>query len=60
MELKPGTAAISFEIPQRAFVTLKAYTLGGKEIAEVVGAEYTAGKHAVEFGRKVMDAGVSS
>jgi hypothetical protein len=58
VELKTGSASISFEIPQRAFVTLKAYTLSGKEVAELAGAEYAEGKHTLEFGRKTMRTGV--
>ena len=58
-ELKTGSASVSFEIPQRAFVTLKAYTLSGKEIAELAAAEYSAGKHIIEFGRNVMPAGLT-
>jgi hypothetical protein len=49
---------VSFEIPQRAFVTLKAYTLSGKEIAELVDAECAPGKHSLEFVRKTMPTGV--
>jgi hypothetical protein len=48
----------SFEIPERAFVTLKAYTVSGKEVAELACAEYAKGKHAVEFGRKELRTGV--
>ena len=58
VEFKNGSSSLSFEIPQRAFVSLKAYTLAGKEIAELAGAEYTAGKHALKFGQKAMPAGV--
>jgi hypothetical protein len=58
VEFKNGMASVSFEIPLRTFVTLKAYTLSGKEIAELAGAEYSAGKHTLEFGRKAMPTGV--
>jgi len=56
--LKIASSSVSFEIPQPAFVTIKAYTLGGKEIAELAGVEYGAGKHTIEFGRKVLPTGV--
>jgi hypothetical protein len=52
VEFNTGMASISFGIPQRAFVTMKVYTLSGKEIAELAGMEYAAGKHTLEFGRK--------
>ena len=58
VEFKNGMASISFDIPLRTFVTLKAYTLSGKEIAEIAGAEYSAGKHTLEFGRMAMSPGV--
>ena len=58
VDFKNGMALISFEIPQRAFVTLKVYTLGGKEMAKLAGAEYAEGKHTLEFGRKTMRTGV--
>jgi hypothetical protein len=57
-EFKNGKASFSFEIPERAFVTLKAYTLSGREIVELAGAEYAEGKHTLEFGRMVMRTGV--
>jgi hypothetical protein len=58
VEFKNGMASFSFEIPGRAFVTLKAYSLSGKIIAELAGADYAGGRHAIEFGRKTMPTGV--
>lgn len=58
VEFKTGKSSFSFQIPQRAFVSFKAYTLDGKEIAEIAGAEYTAGRHALQFGRKSMLTGM--
>jgi hypothetical protein len=52
VEFNTGRASISFGIPQRAFVTMKAYTLSGKEIAELAGMEYAEGRHTIELGRK--------
>jgi hypothetical protein len=43
-------AAVSFRIPRAGYVSVKAYTLAGKEIAELAGARYAAGRHALEFG----------
>jgi hypothetical protein len=58
VEFRNGTAEISFEIPQSAVVSLKAYTLGGREIAELAGAEYAAGRHTITFGQKSMPTGL--
>jgi hypothetical protein len=44
-----GTATVSFEIPQRANVAIKAYTLGGQEIATITDKEYSQGKHILDF-----------
>ncbi|MDX1315831.1 MAG: T9SS type A sorting domain-containing protein, partial [Eudoraea sp.] len=41
--------AISFEIPQDSFVSLKVYSVLGKEVSELAGKEFGAGKHTVEF-----------
>jgi hypothetical protein len=57
-ELKTGSASVSFEIPYRAFVTIKAYTMNGKEIARLTSTEFAAGKHVLEIGRNVIPAGV--
>ncbi len=48
---------LSFGIPQRAFITLNAYTLGGRQIAQLAQGEYSAGEHSVTFGRGAMPAG---
>ena len=58
LEFNNGTISFSFEIPHRANVILKAYTLGGKEIAAITNAEYEGGRHTLEFGRKTMPAGL--
>jgi hypothetical protein len=58
VEFKNGISSFSFEIPQRTFVILKAYTLSGKEIAQLACAEYAEGKHVLEFGHKVVPTGV--
>jgi hypothetical protein len=52
----PGTgdAAVVFAIPRRTFVSVKAYTLEGKEIAELAGREYPAGRHALGAGGKAF------
>lgn len=44
-----GKTMLSFEIPNNAFVSLKAYSLLGKEIAELAGRNFSAGEHSVEL-----------
>jgi hypothetical protein len=58
IEFKNGMPSFSFEIPERTFVSLKTYTLSGREIAELAGAEYSVGKYTLAFGQKVMPKGV--
>jgi hypothetical protein len=58
LEFTPGDVSVSFEIPRRAFVTLRVYTVGGREVAELACAEYAEGKHTLEFGRKTSRTGV--
>jgi len=48
---------LSFGIPQRAFVTLTAYTLGGRQIARLAQGEYPAGENTVALGGEAMPAG---
>jgi hypothetical protein len=50
--------SVSFEIPQGAFVSVKAYNLSGKEIADLANKEYSQGKHVLEFRQKVRQTGV--
>lgn len=40
---------ITFEIPKAACVSLKIYNVLGKELMELAGKKYAAGKHSVEF-----------
>lgn len=51
--------AVPFEIPRRGYVSLKAYDVGGREVAVLAGAEYPAGRHAAEFDRAALPAGFS-
>jgi hypothetical protein len=57
LDRSTGTASLTFEIPFDAFVSLKAYSLQGEEIAELAGREFTAGKHAVAFGSRWLPKG---
>jgi hypothetical protein len=44
-----GNTIIPFEIHREAFISVKVYSMLGKEIAELAGKEFTSGKHTVEF-----------
>jgi lysophospholipase L1-like esterase len=44
-----GTTMFTFEIPFQAFVSLKVYSLLGKEIAELAGRQFSSGRHTVGF-----------
>lgn len=37
---------------------MKAYSLGGREIAELAGKEYAAGRHTLEFGGHALPPGL--
>jgi len=50
-------ALLSFGIPERAFITLNAYTVGGRQIAQLARGEYPAGEHTVAFGGEAMPTG---
>lgn len=41
--------SISFEIPDKTYVSLKVFNMIGVEIAELGGKEFNSGKHTVEF-----------
>lgn len=59
MDLRSGKAAVTIEIPRRAFVSVKAYSVRGTEIAELAGAEFAAGRHTLAFAPKTVPAGIS-
>lgn len=52
------TTTITFEIPEKAFVSIKVFTKSGKEVAELVGKELVAGKHSVAFDRTDLPPGI--
>jgi lysophospholipase L1-like esterase len=52
-----GTAMITFEIPHETFVSLKVYSILGKEIAELAGRNFSSGRHTVEFNGKNLPQG---
>jgi hypothetical protein len=53
-----GNARVTFEIPRRASVSVKAYSLRGSEIAELAGGEFSAGKHSLEFASHGLPSGL--
>ncbi len=53
-----ASAEVDFEIPNQASVSVKAYSLGGREIAELAGKDYSAGRHTVEMAQQDIPEGV--
>ncbi|MFC2138922.1 T9SS type A sorting domain-containing protein [Bacteroidota bacterium] len=49
---------IAFVIPSATYVSLKIYSILGKEIAELAGKEYVAGRHTMEFGAQNLSKGM--
>jgi hypothetical protein len=58
VEFRNGKASVSFEIPHNAFVSLKAYSLNGKLIADLAAENYSQGRHVLQLNQKVKQAGV--
>lgn len=58
MEFRNGKASVSFEIPHNAFVSVKAYSLSGKLIANLAGENYSQGRHVLQLNPKMKQAGV--
>jgi len=57
LENSPSGVMLSFGIPERAFITLNAYTVGGRQMAQLARGEYPAGEHSVALGRDAMPTG---
>lgn len=53
-----GRLSIGFEIPEAGFVSMKAYTIGGREIAELGGKAFPAGAHTLGSAGKLPSAGI--
>lgn len=53
-----GKLSIQFGIAQPGFVSVKAYSLAGGEIAELAGKTFPAGEHVLEFPGKLPPAGI--
>lgn len=49
---------ISFDIPNKSYVSLKIYDILGKEIKTLVGEEKSAGKYIVDFDASFLSSGV--
>ncbi|MBN1757536.1 MAG: hypothetical protein JW863_04425 [Chitinispirillaceae bacterium] len=45
-----GTTAVAFELPDESFVSLKVYSILGKEIAECAGRKFPAGRQTLSVG----------
>ncbi|MBN1578714.1 MAG: hypothetical protein JW913_19275 [Chitinispirillaceae bacterium] len=43
--------AVAFDLPEESFVSLKVYSIPGKEIAELAGRQFTSGRHTIAVGR---------
>ncbi|MDD3558881.1 MAG: T9SS type A sorting domain-containing protein [Melioribacteraceae bacterium] len=52
------TTIISYQLPQRSFVTLKVYDLLGKEVAVLVNEEKNPGYHKVNFNAGGLSSGI--
>jgi hypothetical protein len=50
--------AISFEIPNSTFVSLKVYNILGTEVAELAGKQFPRGKHLAEFNSNGLPNGI--
>lgn len=50
--------SVTFVVPSRSHVTIKAYALSGKELYNVVQSEFSAGEHTVRCETKAMPQGV--
>jgi lysophospholipase L1-like esterase len=44
-----GATMITFELPHETFVSLKVYSILGKDVAELAGRKFSSGRHTVEF-----------
>jgi len=53
-----GKTAISFEIPENTYASLKVFNLLGVEIAELAGKEFSSGKHTIEFDSGNLSKGI--
>ena len=52
------TTVISYDLPENAFVNLKIFDITGKEVAEIVNSEKSAGKHRIQFDANKLSSGI--
>jgi len=52
------TTLIKFEIPKESYVTLKVYNSIGKDVAELVNRELSAGQYQISFDAKNLPSGI--
>jgi hypothetical protein len=52
------TTAIKFEIPKESYVTLRIYNSIGKDVAELVNRELSAGQYQISFDAKDLPSGI--
>lgn len=52
------TTTISFSLPKQSSVSLKVYDVIGKEVAEIVNAEKSAGSYEVDFNGEHLSSGI--
>jgi hypothetical protein len=55
----PGAPLITFQVPRRTFVSLRAYAMDGRELAELAGRVFPAGRHSIDLGRQALPTGLS-
>ena len=53
-----GNTMITFTIPHESFVSLKAFSMLGKEIAELAGRAFSSGRHTIKFESKNLPKGI--
>jgi hypothetical protein len=55
---RSGSVSVGFVIPRPGFVSVKAYSIGGEELAELAGKAFPAGGHTLGFAGKLPPAGI--
>lgn len=58
LQIASDGKTISFNLPERSQASMNVYSLAGKEIAVVPGAQYAAGKHTLRLGQNASSEGV--
>lgn len=58
LDRRAGRATVRFTIPRRGFVSVKAYSMHGAEIAELAEGVYPAGTHSLPFSPSRLPAGL--